>query len=183
MPRQTANGQSQNATFLAHTGIHQPIAQVGFTGGNGLFKLKGCTTGRRIALTPLWPGRVQVQDRQAWVAAFGLPRREKTAAVGKGEQIADLGTLPRSIGHTRRQHFVEQEAARRGEQTRTHVALLRQRPARGPLTGVHHVAAVVAKTLGAEIVGNAVLCNQLQPRVDGCGITGQLGQAQGETIG
>ena len=94
MPRQTANGQSQNATFLAHAGIHQPITQVGFTGGDGLFKLKSCPRGRRITFAPLWSGRVQVQDRQAWVAAFSLPRREKTAAVGKGQQVADLGALP-----------------------------------------------------------------------------------------
>lgn len=76
MPRQPANGQSKNATFLAHAGIHQPIAQVGFTGGNRLFQRMGCTARRRITLAPLRPGRVQVQNCQARVAAFSLPRRK-----------------------------------------------------------------------------------------------------------
>jgi len=73
MPRQPANGQSQNATFLAHAGIHQPIAQVGLTGSNRLLQRMGCTAGWRIAFAPLRSGGVQIEDRQARVAAFSLP--------------------------------------------------------------------------------------------------------------
>ena len=41
----------------------------------------------------------------------------------------------------------------------------------------------MAETLGAEVVGNAVLGDQLQARVDGGVIAGQLRQAQGKAVG
>ncbi|MNY25472.1 hypothetical protein D3C86_1592570 [compost metagenome] len=126
---------------------------------------------------------MQIENRQARVAALGLTGRKKTAAIGKRQQVTDLGMLPGTVGNTRGQYLVKQKTAGRGQQARTHIALLRQSLARGPGTGVNHVAAIMPETLGTEIIGNALLGDQLQARLDRSLVAGEPGQTQRETIG
>ncbi|MCY1380251.1 hypothetical protein D9M69_680530 [compost metagenome] len=107
MPRQPANGQPQDATFVAHTGVNQPIAKVCFARGDCLLQFMDNTRGRRVTFAPLRAGRVQIENRQARVAALGFACREKAAAVGERQQIAHLGTLPGAIGNSCGQHLIE----------------------------------------------------------------------------
>ncbi|MNO48398.1 hypothetical protein D3C76_387320 [compost metagenome] len=126
---------------------------------------------------------MQIENRQTRVAAFSFSGREKTAAVGEREQVADLGFLPGAIGHSCGEHLVEEKTARGREQARTNIALLRQRLARRPRTRINNIAAVVAETLGAEIIGDALLGYQLQTLLNRCFVAIELSQTQGETVG
>ncbi|MNI53676.1 hypothetical protein D3C73_1085250 [compost metagenome] len=126
---------------------------------------------------------MQIENRQARVAALGFACREKAAAVGERQQVTDLGTLPGAIGDAGGQHLIEQKTARRGEQTRAHVALLRQGLARGPGASIDDVAAVMAEALCAEIVRDAVFNDQLQAFFDSSLVASELGEAQSKAVG
>src|SRR5689334_18866970 len=183
MPRQPANGQPQDATFVAHTGVNQPITQIRFARGDCLLQFMDSPRRRRVTFAPLWAGRVQVENRQTRVTALGFTCREETAAVSERQQIADLSTLPGTIGDACRQHLIKQKATRSGEQARTHIALFRQGFARSPGTGVDDVAAVMPETLGAEIIGNTLPGDQLQTLFDRGLVASELSQAQREAVG
>src|SRR5690606_7012763 len=121
---------------------------------------------------------MQIEDGQARVLAFGLPRREKAATVGEGQQIADLRLAPASIADTLCQDPVEQIAAPSREQPRAQVALYRQLLPLGIFACAMNVAA-----LEAEVVGHTLRLDALETRLQ-LGTTGvQLGQAQGEAVG
>ncbi|MNE54005.1 hypothetical protein D3C80_1487630 [compost metagenome] len=121
----------------------------------------GC---RRIALPPLRPGRVQVENGQARVSAFGTPRGKETTAVGKRQQIADQRRVPRAIGHPGGQHLVEDITTGRGQQARADIALLGQSLALGPLASVKHIAAGVTEALGSEVIRHALVLELFQAR-------------------
>src|SRR5690606_10736633 len=128
-------------------------------------------------------GRMQIEDGQARDLAFGLPRREKAATVGEGQQIADLRLAPASIADTLCQDTGEQIAAPSREQPRAQVALDRQLLHLGIFACAMNVAALEAEALQAEVVGHTLRLDALETRLQ-LGTTGvQLGQAQGEAVG
>ncbi len=126
---------------------------------------------------------MQIEDRQTGIAAFIHPGREKTAAVGEREQITDLSLLPTAIGNPGGQHPIEQVTARRGQQSRTHRPLLRQRLAGGIITSLAKISALIAKTLRAEVIGDALPGNGFKALIQGVLVCIQLSQTQREAIG
>src|SRR5690606_41358868 len=114
---------------------------------------------------------MQIEDGQARVLAFGLPRREKAATVGEGQQIADLRLAPASIADTLCQGPVEQMAAPGREQPRAQVALYRQLLPLGIFACAMHVAALEAEALQAAVVGYTLRLDALATRVQ-VGTTG-----------
>ncbi|MNE17202.1 hypothetical protein D3C80_1101760 [compost metagenome] len=183
MPRQPANGQSQNASFVTHARPGQPLAQSRMLLTDTLFELAGRTRGARLPFAPQRTGRVQVKNRQARIGTFGLARRKKAAAVGKRQQITDLGLLPAAIGDTLGQHLVEQIAAGAGKQPRTDVTLFWQRLAAGPVAGIVHIATAMTEALGAEIVRYALAADLLKSCIQGRTLSLKARQAQGKTVG
>ncbi|MNJ27074.1 hypothetical protein D3C77_215700 [compost metagenome] len=116
MPRQAANGQSQDTTFLIQACSRQPLAQRSVLLANALLELAGSTTGARCSFAPQRAGGVQVQNGQARIGTLRFAGREKAATVGERQQVTDLGRLPAAVGNTRCQHLVEQITAGTGEQ-------------------------------------------------------------------
>lgn len=167
---------------MAHAGVDQPVAQIRFAGGDLLLQFMDCASGWRVTFAPLRTGRVQIENCQTRVAAFRFTCREKTAAVSKRQQIANQCGVPGAIGDACRQDLVEQKAARRRQQPRTHIALFRQSLARRPRPRIDNVAAVMAEALSAEIIGDALFGDQLQPLLNRVFVAIELSQAQGEAI-
>ncbi|MNJ48783.1 hypothetical protein D3C77_439870 [compost metagenome] len=116
MPRQAANGQSQDASFLTHACSRQPLAQRSVLLANGLFELTGCTTGTRRPFAPQGTRGVQIQNGQTRIRTLRLAGREKAATVGERQQVTDQGRLPTAVGNTRCQYLVEHIATGTGEQ-------------------------------------------------------------------
>ncbi len=126
---------------------------------------------------------MQVEDRQARIAALRLCGGKETAAVGERQQVAYPRLGPTAIGDTLGQHAIEQVAAPRRKQTRTQVALNRQLVPGGEITGTKEVATFIAETLQTEVVRHALRPDPLQPRIELRVIGVQIGQAQAKAIG
>ncbi len=126
---------------------------------------------------------MEVENGQSGVAAFINTSREKAAAVGERQQIAYLSLLPAAIGNTRRQHPIEQVAARGGQQPRTHCTLFRQRLTACVIARLAQIAALIAETLRTEIVGYALPGDGFKALIQRLLVTLQLGQPERETIG
>ncbi|MNT78228.1 hypothetical protein D3C72_2174430 [compost metagenome] len=116
MPRQTANGQSQDAPFVIHARASQPLAQRCVLLANALLEFSGDAASGRCPFSPQRPGGMQVEDGQAWIRTLRFACWKKATAIGEGQQVTHLSTLPAAIGHTLRQHLVEQIATGTGEQ-------------------------------------------------------------------
>ncbi|MNP31053.1 hypothetical protein D3C76_1241580 [compost metagenome] len=59
---------------------------------------------------------MQVKNGQARIGTLRFASRKKAAAVGKRQQVADLGALPTAVGYALCQHLVEQITACTGKQ-------------------------------------------------------------------
>ena len=183
MPCQAANREPQNTPFVIHARLGQPMTKCLLPLAHGIFQLRGGAACGGTALAPHRAGRMQVENRQTWVGAFRLTGREEATAVGERQQVADLGLRPATFGDTCSQHLIEQVAAPGRKQPRTHVTLLGQRLAGGPVEGIMDVAPAVAETLGAEIVGHTVLLELCQAGIHSLVVSSKGCQAQGEAVG
>src|SRR5215472_11240700 len=117
----------------------------------------------RVALAPHWSGRVNLQAPAALeeLGVDGLDMKDATAAVEIGE-ITRAQPLPAALRHPRREHRVEDHAARGGE----HEATLMWWKAVQRRADTLQIAGVPAEALGAEVVRHPALCDRLEPRCE-----------------
>ncbi len=120
---------------------------------------------------------MQIQNRQARVAALLRPGREKAATVGECQEIAYSCLIPAAIPNPFGEHTVEQVTATSRKQPRTHVALLRKLTFRREVPSTVQVAALIAETLQAEVIRHAGGLDPLQPLIQRGMFTAQLRQA------
>ncbi|MCY1290293.1 hypothetical protein D9M68_330090 [compost metagenome] len=111
MPRQAADGEAQDAPFVRHSRFGEPVAQGRLGIGNALLQRLAEACRGRLARAPERAGGMQVELCQARIAAFLRSGGEEAAAIGEGQQVADLGLVPGAGGYPFGQHPVEQEAA------------------------------------------------------------------------
>ena len=93
MPRQPANGQPQDATFVAHAGVDQPIAQIRFARGDCLLGDFGGASFHAVVDTAETRALQRIEVR-----AFGILLGELLARIDSGvsdERRAVLEELER----------------------------------------------------------------------------------------